>query len=391
MQGIDLTLNMINTIAQGTTDVHVIADEDDSTSATVQATNSNYSSTSVVGPAASIVDNGGNQTTEPTFVDPAADFHQTAESVTVDAGQAREPGALDNEYEARDQGGVDIGADELDGISPNISLDQGPSGGATTNDSAPTWTFSSEDLTADFVCRFRYNEWSDWSPCDTGTPGQGSYTVNPAVPNSNDDLALEVQSTDLNGWTDTEMYTYDYVDNTAPVVSILSQPSAVINKGQTASFTFSSDDASATLDCRLATSGEETPAWNDCSSGQFTSGALVIGDYTFEVKSTDQDLNTGTATDSFQVRDLVAPGTSFTRTPRRISYDRTPVFGFSSNDSKATFQCKMDANRGKACASPRQYLPGAGWHTFKVRAVDPHQNVDATPASRRFKIERRRS
>jgi hypothetical protein len=82
-----------------------------------------------------------------------------------------------------------------------------------------------------------------------------------------------------------------------------------------------------------------------------------------------------------------APQTTLRRKPPRKTTDRTPSFGFASDKSGSTFQCKLDAKPFKACRTPfsAQRL-ALGLHTFKVRARDDSGKLDPSPASYRFKV-----
>ena len=65
----------------------------------------------------------------------------------------------------------------------------------------------------------------------------------------------------------------------------------------------------------------------------------------------------------------------------------TAKFRFTSNEPGSTFQCKLDKRKFKPCSSPKKYKKlSDGKHKFKVRAIDPSGNVDATPARKKFKI-----
>jgi hypothetical protein len=86
-----------------------------------------------------------------------------------------------------------------------------------------------------------------------------------------------------------------------------------------------------------------------------------------------------------KVPDVVAPGTAITSHPAKRLTKRRATFRFTSNESHVTFQCRMDNKAWASCASPRSYLVSRGWHTFRVRARDAAGNLDATPASWRFK------
>jgi hypothetical protein len=82
-----------------------------------------------------------------------------------------------------------------------------------------------------------------------------------------------------------------------------------------------------------------------------------------------------------------APQTTLRRKPPRKTRDRTPTFRFGSDESKSTFQCKLDSKPFKACRSPfttKQLT--LGQHTFRVRARDDSGKLDPTPASYGFKV-----
>jgi hypothetical protein len=82
-----------------------------------------------------------------------------------------------------------------------------------------------------------------------------------------------------------------------------------------------------------------------------------------------------------------APQTTLRRKPSKKTRDRTPTFRFGSDESKSTFQCKVDAKPFRACRSPFTTKQLAlGPHAFKVRARDDSGKLDPTPASYGFKV-----
>jgi hypothetical protein len=84
------------------------------------------------------------------------------------------------------------------------------------------------------------------------------------------------------------------------------------------------------------------------------------------------------------------PRTRITRGPRRRTFDRTPTLRFSSDETGSSFQCRLDRSAYRSCASPLRLKRLAyGRHRFRVRALDPADNLDATPATRRFRVKRR--
>src|SRR5262249_52421709 len=86
----------------------------------------------------------------------------------------------------------------------------------------------------------------------------------------------------------------------------------------------------------------------------------------------------------------VIPDTSITSSPAEGSTinDATPTFGFSSNESSVSFQCKIDGGAFAGCAaSHTSSALSDGAHTLQVRAVDTAGNQDPTPASRTFTVD----
>jgi hypothetical protein len=82
-----------------------------------------------------------------------------------------------------------------------------------------------------------------------------------------------------------------------------------------------------------------------------------------------------------------APQTTLRRKPTRKTDDRTPTFRFGSDESKSTFQCKIDGKAFKACRSPfTAKALSLGHHAFKVRARDQSGKLDPSPASYSFKV-----
>ena len=128
--GADHTVDARNVIADGVeADVRAFADFPTDTT-TVTLANSNYADTQLdsVGGAPSVTPagTGSNQSAAPGFVNPAAgDFHQSPNSVTVDAGASdSQLGSRDIDGDERIQGDApDIGADELtdEGAPPPAS------------------------------------------------------------------------------------------------------------------------------------------------------------------------------------------------------------------------------------------------------------------------------
>jgi hypothetical protein len=88
-----------------------------------------------------------------------------------------------------------------------------------------------------------------------------------------------------------------------------------------------------------------------------------------------------------------APDTKLTKTPKRkvrtLKRKARVSFAFSSPAAGATFECSVDGGAYRACRSGQRFKVKLGKHTFAVRAVVAGL-ADATPATYRFKLKRRR-
>ena len=89
------------------------------------------------------------------------------------------------------------------------------------------------------------------------------------------------------------------------------------------------------------------------------------------------------------VPDDAKPNTTITAGPRNPTTARIATFRFTSSQAGSKFECKHMAGPWTRCTSPRTYRSLAfGLHTFRVRAIDPSGNIDATPAVRTWRINR---
>ena len=89
------------------------------------------------------------------------------------------------------------------------------------------------------------------------------------------------------------------------------------------------------------------------------------------------------------VPDDSKPNTTITAGPRNPTTARIATFRFTSSQAGSKFECKHMSGPWTACTSPRTYRSLAlGSHTFRVRAIDPSGNIDATPAVRTWRINR---
>jgi hypothetical protein len=91
--------------------------------------------------------------------------------------------------------------------------------------------------------------------------------------------------------------------------------------------------------------------------------------------------------------DTAPPDTAITEGPAAKTKKKTATFAFSGSDARAlaSFQCKLDSGSFESCTSPKTYSGlKKGSHTVAVRAVDAAGNVDPTPATRTWKVKKKK-
>jgi hypothetical protein len=86
------------------------------------------------------------------------------------------------------------------------------------------------------------------------------------------------------------------------------------------------------------------------------------------------------------------PRTFFLQRPSKIIRTRhqqaKAVFRFGSNESDASFVCRVDGSFFRPCAARLARHFTLGWHVVKVAALDAAGNGDKTPASYSFKVKK---
>ena len=227
-------------------------------------------------------------------------------------------------------------------------------GGGLTNDNTPTFTFTSE-AGATFTCALDGGDPADCaSPLTLPTVADGPHTLvvvaSDAVGNASPAASVDFR-----------------VDTAAPTVSITADPGVLTNDA-TPSFTFSSPDATATLQCAV---DQAPPA--TCTS-PIELAALADGQHTFHVFARDPAGNVSEDTRTFTV-DTAAPAAAFTSGPDGPTNDATPTFAYTA-DAGAVIACTIDGVAEQDCASPHTLAPLAdGAHTFRVTATDAAGNT----------------
>ena len=250
---------------------------------------------------------------------------------------------------------------KVDLTAPETTIDTAPAD--PSNDTSPSFTFSSSEAGSSFECRLDGGAWGACtSPHGYAGLADGSHT-------------FQVRATDAVGHTDASPASRTWtVDTTAPNTSIDDAPADPSNDDAPA-FEFSASEGGSSFECRL-----DGGAWSVCSSPE-TIGLLTDGSHTFQVRATDAAGNTDASPASFTwTVDTVAPESSFSVVPADPTNDTTPTFEFTASEPGSTFQCRLDGGSWSACTSPATAGPLAdGSHTFEVRAADAAGNQETPP------------
>ncbi|HUP29173.1 MAG TPA: delta-60 repeat domain-containing protein [Usitatibacter sp.] len=255
----------------------------------------------------------------------------------------------------------------VDLTQPATTITSGPS--AITASGTATFAFTSSEA-GTFLCSL---DGAPFSACTTpvsyGPLASGSH-------------AFAVYAVDNVGNADASPATWSWiVDTQAPETTITAKPAAATNQAS-ASFGFSASESGSTFECKL-----DAGAFAACTSPRAYSG-LAVGSHTFQVRATDSLGNQDASPASFTwVIDTTAPDTTLTGGPTGNTNPNTATFTFAATEAGSTFECKLDTAAFVACASGVTYNGLAkGSHTFQVRATDAAGNVDASPATRTWKV-----
>jgi hypothetical protein len=159
----------------------------------------------------------------------------------------------------------------VDTQAPNATITSGPSG--PTNDSTPTFAFSSSQSGSTFQCRL---DSAAFAPCS----GPAA-THTPATPLAEGAHTFEVRAVDAAGNVDPSPAARSFsVDLQAPDTTITSGPSGGTTNRRP-SFAFSSTEAGSTFQCRL-----DSANFAACNSPK-TYSTQPFGTHTFQVRAMD--------------------------------------------------------------------------------------------------------
>ncbi len=123
----------------------------------------------------------------------------------------------------------------------------------------------------------------------------------------------------------------------------------------------------------------------------------VVGGHTTQLRAraVDQAGNASACSSAFayaeSTPDTSSPQTTITRKPRTNKRKKKALFMFGSSELGSSFACKLDSKPFAPCSSPTRYKRlKPKKHRFRVKATDAAGNVDATAATYRWKVKRKR-
>lgn len=166
-----------------------------------------------------------------------------------------------------------------------------------------------------------------------------------------------------------------------PDTTIDSSPASLTND-TTGTFEFSSSASPSTFQCKL-----DSGSYSGCTS-PFTTSSLSDGSHTFYVKSLNANSQADPSPASYDwIIDTDPPETNITDLGD-VTVDSPAQFVLTSNET-VTFECNLDSSTYSACdTSYTTPSLSDGEHTLLVRATDTAGNVDLTPASFTWTLDR---
>ncbi|HEX8082778.1 MAG TPA: hypothetical protein VF529_00720 [Solirubrobacteraceae bacterium] len=261
---------------------------------------------------------------------------------------------------------------------------------AVSTDDTPEVGFTGEPG-ASFACRLERGATvvSDWAGCtsvagfDLTSQPDGSYV-------------FRVRASDAAGNASSATVAPFALDRSVPAAPAIDARPGDDGNDRSPAWAFSTAEAGATLECRLARGATVVADWAACASPR-TFDLLLEPDgaYAFAVRAVNGLGTAGPATTDTYRLDTAAPAAPvITGGPPAQSNDPAPAWSFTGEPG-AAFECRME--RGAAvvaawapCSTPHSTSLAAepdGTYTFRVRQTDAAGNT-GPDASRAYDLDR---
>jgi Big-like domain-containing protein len=265
----------------------------------------------------------------------------------------------------------------VDTTPPETTISSGPSG-ATSLTSAG-FDFAASESGSTFECSLDGAAFSGCAPPLTFTglaEGAHSFSVRATDAAGNADPTPASRS-----WT---------VDTTPPAAPAITAPADGAEVNVDAVTLSGTSEPSSTV--RVLEAGVSRGQTTAAADGSWTKTLTGVPDGSHAYTATATDAAGNASSESAPrtvVIDTTAPNTVLGTGPAGSTPSSTASFTFSASEPGSTFECSLDGAAFVACSSPITYSGLAeGAHTFSVRAVDGAGNVDATPATRAWTVDR---
>ncbi|MDX6608636.1 MAG: hypothetical protein QOF85_561 [Solirubrobacterales bacterium] len=260
--------------------------------------------------------------------------------------------------------------------APNTAIDDKPPS-RSSSDSAE-FTYEAPTATS-YECKL---DAAVFSACPLGGPqeysglSEGSHT-------------FQVRGVNTSG-PDPTPASYTWTVDTVPPVAAIDTHPADPSPGTTAQFTYHApNEPGSSFKCSL-----DGVLPSTCPTSGMTYHSLADGSHTFAVEATDAAGNQQLAPTEFSwtvdnsLLDTTPPQTTIESKPPNPSESSTVSFTYASNEPDSTFECSLDGASFSACAATGTSYSGLGngSHSFQVRATDPSNNTDQTPAGYSFDV-----
>ena len=282
----------------------------------------------------------------------------------------------------------------IDTTSPDTQIGGHPA--PLSGSAAAEFTFGAADPggsgVASFECRLDSAEAADWAPCSSPK----SY---PSL--SDGPHGFEVRAIDQAGNADASPANFSWTtDAAAPSAPDLTATAPASPANENSPLVVGSAPAGTTVRLYASASCSGTPLATGSAAELAAGIAIAVLNNSTTVIAATATSPAGNASPCSvsltYLEDSNAPQTQIDAGPVDSSQSPTALFNFSGSDSGgsgvAGFECRLDSAAPAAwapCTSPQTYDSLAnGSHSFEVRAIDQVGNVDGTPATFTWSIDR---